>query len=982
MTKHGKIGYNRLNSREEALEESPTMKFLPVFALACLSVSFSAEAAYNYYLLPSTAPKIDTSLIGNGTSGITNRSVIVNTGAGGVITLDQPSKWAPNCGFNDCTPYILQLGNHYYQGAAGVPSGPIEVVYTGSPTQGTLHFYNDGALYIDGATLNVRNDSATALLSVVDIDNSGDFQLHAGTVNIQNGASGNGAALSVLGNGLLAIGTSITGTRSVTVNVASKSYITHQGTGYFEIGGGGSNPTLNIQGTVGVMPGVMIHSGSTTPGAAEFDIKGGTFNLTGNGGVTHAGEGGFVINGGTFNMSGTSYVGRGVYDTAGNPLIGLPIDQDLVMLEGAYFYLSGNSGIINGSNGGIIYNGWVSGNSYTDGAAIIAYGNNEITASYLDLGGMIAARDTTSVLNHYAYSGEEIIWAELSGWGTHKFASNAAGTQGSLVDFIGGSLISSGWTWNAAAKDMVDFNINNHVRLENAAGGNILFYEDSTLLVGIDSTATTVTTASGTYNVGTSSYLSIGGAGTVTIDSGAFLSLSGTFDPTLDIVIVKNDAGTLFTNGEWQKDYETYQTNLLYTVLWNQLDDPELITIRILGIDIDNLDKFEDENIVELVRGFKEGISNPVIYQIIDDLAALPANKLEKALYELTAEGYDGIFNTVLITQQNINNMMMHSALDMRNNMMRYKNELRPDYYEAAKKSPCGVPLCKDVQQYQSRYSFRDMSVWAKAYYSTMSQDERPGKPGRRWGYDFDSYALMAGIDRAYDDIIVGVAGVIGQGDYEQQEMITFTGDTTFYGLLPYISIIDGDWVNDFTASFIRHSAETKRYISLYNTTATADYNIDVIGATWISNYVYRDGPMTWIPHFGLEYTHVMQEEFKEKNANIAGYRIHKNNYDSLRSVLGLRWMYEWKKRLLPELKAQWKYDFLHERTVQEVNFLANPASTFKAWGAEGGANALIFGAALNFRWMKNANIRGSYDLELKKEYTNHQFGIGIDFYF
>jgi outer membrane autotransporter protein len=263
--------------------------------------------------------------------------------------------------------------------------------------------------------------------------------------------------------------------------------------------------------------------------------------------------------------------------------------------------------------------------------------------------------------------------------------------------------------------------------------------------------------------------------------------------------------------------------------------------------------------------------------------------------------------------------------------------------------------------------------MWIKGVGSSIDQDDHNGVSG----YRADIVGAALGADTSVNNNLqLGVA--LG---YTTTDADTNGGssdlDITSYHLSLYGSYERDHLFLDTIASYARNEYDSKRHIQVGAVARVADADFDgnqfSLKAKLGRNYELNRGVVV-APYVSLHYTNLDLDSYTESGAGTANLSVRSEDYNSLRSELGLSvgWEYTGSGiRYMPELHASWGHEHQDDKQVNTSTFSIGGAA-FTTGGIDTKDSSLKAGASLGIFTKNNMDVRVSYDYMRKEEYGQH----------
>lgn len=196
--------------------------------------------------------------------------------------------------------------------------------------------------------------------------------------------------------------------------------------------------------------------------------------------------------------------------------------------------------------------------------------------------------------------------------------------------------------------------------------------------------------------------------------------------------------------------------------------------------------------------------------------------------------------------------------------------------------------------------------LWFKGFGSWGSQSEDGGFSG----YDQSVYGLVIGYDKAFEDLLFGLAGGYSMSNIDQDD-----GDTSDsgigYGIL-YGSYGSKSWFGDVSLAYGMGSVENKTGTA-FDTKADIDASQFGFYLGGGKEFVSRLDSLFITPTLAISGGNWMQDSYKEKSSNSVVKNVEEYNRWSFMSEVGVETVFRKELRnsiLMPELRAKWLHEF------------------------------------------------------------------------
>jgi outer membrane autotransporter protein len=266
---------------------------------------------------------------------------------------------------------------------------------------------------------------------------------------------------------------------------------------------------------------------------------------------------------------------------------------------------------------------------------------------------------------------------------------------------------------------------------------------------------------------------------------------------------------------------------------------------------------------------------------------------------------------------------------------------------------------------------------WMQAFGRAVDQSQH----SYNTGYDAGSYGVAVGADTnvdkatalgaafSYTSTDAGGNGVNLTDTKVDSYQLTLYGDHLFDNALYAKGLLAYGWhANDI----IRHDVG-----GIPGNTATGSYDADHVAARVELGRAYRGGDaLTLVPRVHLNAAWYSPDGYAEQGVGGLGLVVGPEDLTSLRLGLGLlaRWdiALSGGELFRPELRIDYRRDLTQPRFETAAEFLGAPGIVFRTQGVEPAADILNLGVGALLATAGGVDLRASYDLELKDDYTAH----------
>ncbi|MDZ8119402.1 autotransporter outer membrane beta-barrel domain-containing protein [Pontiella agarivorans] len=265
------------------------------------------------------------------------------------------------------------------------------------------------------------------------------------------------------------------------------------------------------------------------------------------------------------------------------------------------------------------------------------------------------------------------------------------------------------------------------------------------------------------------------------------------------------------------------------------------------------------------------------------------------------------------------------------------------------------------VGTYGPHFPGEQAQFWFKGFGSWGQQDD----DGSFSGYDQSVYGVVVGYDKAFGDLLVGLAGGYSMSDIDQDDGDESESDMG-YGIL-YGSYGSKAWFADASLAYGMGSVENN---SGTDFDSEADFDASQFGfyLGGGKELVYRQDTVFVTPTLGLSGGNWMQDGYKEKSSGSVVKKVDDYNRWNFKSELGVETVFRKELRnsvLMPEVHVKWLHEFNSDE--ENLGYTLDGGTGSYSFGMVSPASDLFeLGAALSL-WTEN------------KRGTVYEYAIGLD---
>lgn len=274
---------------------------------------------------------------------------------------------------------------------------------------------------------------------------------------------------------------------------------------------------------------------------------------------------------------------------------------------------------------------------------------------------------------------------------------------------------------------------------------------------------------------------------------------------------------------------------------------------------------------------------------------------------------------------------------------------------------------------------WKDNGIWAKGFGNHSDQDNRKGVNGytaNLWGVTGGMDGIIADNTRLGFSGGYSATGVDNKGDSGQTDIDSAQGTV-------YVGYDDpSPWYGNGGFSFNYNWYDGSREIAFgsINRTAKASYDGQQYTGFFDLGYVIKNMEMekgqewNFTPMAGLTYSHLDIDSYTETDAGALSLAVASQSYDLLQSSIGLKIDRPWTDSngtFVPEIHGKWLYDYIGDKAATTATFTGG-GSSFSTNGADPAQSSFDMGAGLTFYSKGNISVSGTYDFEIKEDFTSH----------
>ncbi len=267
---------------------------------------------------------------------------------------------------------------------------------------------------------------------------------------------------------------------------------------------------------------------------------------------------------------------------------------------------------------------------------------------------------------------------------------------------------------------------------------------------------------------------------------------------------------------------------------------------------------------------------------------------------------------------------------------------------------------------------WQSAEIWAKGFGNFADQDNRGGVNG----YDADTWGTTIGVDGPInEEWRLGGAGGYAISDVDTKNENSTADIDSVQGSI-YATYDSGPWFLDTSFTFAWNMYDAARGIAFgtINRVASSDYDGQQYSGYVGTGYVYAYEGWEITPMASFQYTHIAIDGYTETGAGALNLVVDSQDYDVAQSGLGIKFAYPVKDQsgtFTPEVHTKWLYDFVGDEQATTSTFTGGGAS-FSTRGYDPAQHSFNVGGGLSWKSKGNWTVEGTYDLELKEDFSAH----------
>lgn len=264
-----------------------------------------------------------------------------------------------------------------------------------------------------------------------------------------------------------------------------------------------------------------------------------------------------------------------------------------------------------------------------------------------------------------------------------------------------------------------------------------------------------------------------------------------------------------------------------------------------------------------------------------------------------------------------------------------------------------------------------DKNFWFKPFASWASQDDKQGISG----YDANTYGIVAGLDREFaNDIRLGLALSYARSDVDGNSRVAkHRVDVDTYRLSFYGNKYLTNGTNVFFQTDIGlHKNEGKRYLNFRNTIARSDFDSisSHIGAG-AAHPIALSEKVTFTPSLRADYTHIRDESYREKGADLLNLDVDSNKSEAFVLTLGGKLSQDISEKASVYINGGVDYDVINDDSSINAAFAGAPTASFRTDGIKQKPWGGHVGVGVVGEVTQNLTVSAGLSAEFKEGYDN-----------
>lgn len=933
-------------------------------AQSTLQVDANMTSAKNIVLVSVAGTATGT--IDTDASSVEFSGVISTSGSPTTVTLNKTG-----------TGRLILSGTNTYSGTTNITGGAIR--YDNASAFGTSTIAMDGGRIDAGGTFAISNNVSFG-------SGGGTIHLPGGGPHVFSGMLSGSGALTVDGVATL----SLTNTNTYsggTVFDGGHISVTDDanlGTGNLTFTSGelitaaGITSAKNI--VIGTGDGTITVGGFNNTFSGVISGTGTTLSIASTGGITTLSgvntlSGQIIQDGGTIILGNNSALGTAVHRFQNNDgflqfASDLMINNDMLFEANATFDVGANDIIVSGALGGS------HALTKSGSGSLILSGNNNYS------GGNVINDGTTVAGSNTAF-----------GTGGVSIAGNAT------IQNDGERTLANDFTINPGATVTFEIAGDNLTLAGDIIGTGALVKDGDEMLIlnGVSTYTGNTTVNNGTLQIGDESHTSAQITSNVTVANGATLSGHGSVFGNLvnngGTVRPGGSVGTLTVTGNYTQDANSTLAITLSPTAASRLSVTGTATIN-----------------GTITIGFETGVYSPATYTIISASAItgsnlvlaeqIPASTTDELELAITKgdTAYTLILRDPNAAPTNAGGITVTSSTQINaghnagDTIFGHLGDTGSgNQTPSANLTLANAFANTDLGENTSGLNrlMEAMPDVVKAYGGWFKAHGNLGSvnnDGLTPGFDAQTGGFMFGADRALSkDVLLGAAGGYEHTTFTTHSGVANDGHTNTVRFALYgRKTLDNAIALDAQAGYALHMIESERFVAAAAATATGEHDAHEFSAGAQASKALNAGRFTITPRAGLNFVHVMEDDYTETGAGTSNLTVAEKDTSSLRLFTGLSastpFMVREGFHFTPEARVKYSYEAIDDSRNAQVTMTG---TGFTIQGLRPTRHTLSLGTGFTTKIVDELEAFGSYDVNLRTGNSFDQtFAAGMTFRF
>lgn len=271
---------------------------------------------------------------------------------------------------------------------------------------------------------------------------------------------------------------------------------------------------------------------------------------------------------------------------------------------------------------------------------------------------------------------------------------------------------------------------------------------------------------------------------------------------------------------------------------------------------------------------------------------------------------------------------------------------------------------------------------WFKAHGNLGSVNNDGLTPG----FDAQTGGFMFGADRALSkDMLLGAAGGYEHTTFTTHSGVANDGTTNTVRFALYgRKTLDNAIALDAQAGYALHMIESERFVAAAAATATGEHDAHEFSVGAQASKMLNAGRFTITPRAGLNFVHLMEDDYTETGAGTSNLSVSEKDTSSLRLFTGLSastpFMVREGFHFTPEARIKYSYEAIDDSRNANVTMTG---TGFTVQGLRPTRHTLSLGTGFTTKIVDELEAFGSYDVNLRTGNSFDQtFAAGMKYRF